>query len=235
MENIKIDTFGHITKVEKLHTLTSSILENTFVLESFEPFPGYHGENLPSGFDPHHIFLVTRDELNYEAVSRLSMRIRKNCEISFGARPAELFIFNKNYYAIRIKDLGSYDKIQELQKWYLDEGVFFMKKKKFNNSGTIKVMKHFNLEQIEEGLYKDLDNPLMFYLGVPAHLAWNHFEKITYSIKNNLDNSNFDAAQGVIYLKDVYDVVRIYEKDMNIDFLKILRKAYHEEIRKTQL
>ena len=47
-ENKIIETFGSITKVEQLHTIDSNILDNTFVLETFEPFPGYHGENLPS-------------------------------------------------------------------------------------------------------------------------------------------------------------------------------------------
>ena len=235
MKNTIIDTFGHITKVEKLHTLATPILENTFVLENFEPFPGYHGANLPSGFDPYHLFLVTRNYFNYEEVSRISMRIHRNCNVSFGARPAELFIFNKVLPAIRIKNLKSYEAIPEIQKWFIDEGVFFMKKRKYDNMGMIKVMKHFNMSEIEEGLYKDLDNPLMFYIEMPTRLSWKLFEKATYSIKNNLDNNNFDAAQGVIYLKDVLDVVRVYKKGMNVDFLKSLRKYYLEEIRKIRL
>jgi len=235
MTDIKIDTFGHITKVEKLQTISGPIFENTFVLENFEPFPGYHGENLPSGFDPHHLFLVTRKELNYEQASRISMRIRQHCNISFGARPAELFIFNKTFPAIRIKNLKSYDKIPEIQKWYIDEGVFFVKKRNYDNVGTIKVMKHFNISEVEKGLYKDLENPLMFYLEMPGRLSWKLFEKATYSIKNNLDNNNFDAAQGVIYLKNVKDLVRVYEKEMNVDFLKRLRNLYLEEFRKMHL
>ena len=160
------------------------------------------------------------------------MRIHRNCKVSFGARPAELFIFNKTLPAIRIKNLKSYETIPEIQKWFMDEGVFFMKKRKYENMGTIKVMKHFNMSEIEEGLYKDLDNPLMFYLEMPAGLSWKLFEKATYSIKNNLDNNNFDAAQGVIYLQDVMDVIRVYEKGMNVDFLKSLRRSEERRVGK---
>ncbi len=236
MENkVLISTVGHITKVELLHTIKSNILENTFVLENFEPFPGYHGKNVPSSLKPHHLFLVTRKSLTYDDVSRAAVKIRQNCQLKFGARPAELFIFNQKLSAIRIKELDSFEKIPELQKWFIDEGFFFMKKKNYNNEGLIKVSKHFELTEVQEGIFLDNDNPLMSYLEVPVHLSWRVFEKITYFIKNNISDSNFDAAQGMIYLKDVMDVVRIYRKDMEISFLNELRSRYLEEIRKISL
>ena len=236
MENkIVISSFGYITKVELLNTIKTNILENTFVLESFEPFPGYHGNNLPSHFMPHHLFLATKKDYSFEQISRASQNIRSNCKIGFGARPAELFIFNKKVPAIRIKDLESFEKIPELQKWYINEGIFFAKQKKFNNEGVIKVFKQFELDEVEEGIFIDQDEPLMTYLKVPVKLSWKVFESITYSIKNNLDGSKFDAAQGVIFIKDVTDVVRIYSKDTDPVFLMKLRKLYLEEIRKLHL
>jgi nitrogen regulatory protein PII len=236
MENEKIITsFGYITKVELLHTLNSNILENSFVLENFESFPGYHGGDLPSQFNPHHLFLVTKKEYTYEHISRASERIRSNCKIGFGARPAELFIFNKKTPAIRIKDLQSFEQITELQKWYMDEGVFFAKQRKFNNEGIIKVMKQFDLNEVEEGIFIDKEEPLMSYLKVPVKLSWKVFETITYSIKNNLENNNFDAAQGVIFVKGVTDVVRIYTKEHDLAYLSNLRALYLEGIRKVHL
>jgi hypothetical protein len=163
------------------------------------------------------------------------MKIRKNSELSFGARPAELFIFNKKYPAIRIKELKSFELVPELQNWYQDEGVFFIKNKTFNSNALIRVMKHFKLDEIEEGIYKDLGDPLMSYLQVPDRLTWKLFEKMTYYIKNNVENNNYDAAQGVVYLKDVMDVIRIYMKDFNLDLLKQLRAMYLEEFRKLHL
>ena len=236
MEKITtISTTGNITKVELLHTLKSNILENTFVLENFEPFPGYHGKNAPSSLEPRHLFLVTRKTYSYEEICRVSKKIRSNCQAKFGARPADLFIFNQKLSAIRIKELDSFEKIPELQRWYMNEGILFMKRKNFNSEGIIKVMKHFELSEVEEGIYKDNENPLMCYFQVPVNLSWKVFEKITYSIKNNISNSNFDAAQGVIYLKDIVDIVRIYMKDLEGGFLKELQTLYLEEIRKVNL
>ena len=236
MENMKtISTVGSITKVEMLHALKSNILENTFVLESNEPFPGYHGKYLPSRINPHHIFLVTKKEYSYEEVSRASVNIRKNCKLSFGARPAELFIFNTKFTAIRIKELESFELIQELQKWFMAEGILFRKARKFNNEGLILVKKHFALTELAEGIYKDVENPSMYYLKIPNCLGWKVFEKMTIFVRNNLDNSNFDAAMGVIFFKDHMDVVRIFEKESDLEFLKKLRDMYLEEIRKLSL
>ncbi len=236
MENLKtISTVGSITKVEMLSALKSNILENTFVLENAEPFPGYHGKHLPSKLTPHHIFLVTKKDHSYEEISRASVNIRKNCKLSFGARPAELFIFNTKFYAIRIKGLESFELIQELQKWFMAEGFFFRKARKFINEGLILVKKHFELAALAEGIYKDLENTSLYYLKIPNSLGWKIFEKMTIFIRNNLDNSNFDAAMGVIYFKDHMDIVRIFEKESNLEFLKKLRGMYLEEIRKLSL
>jgi hypothetical protein len=231
----KIETFGTITKEELMHTLNSNILENTFVIEIFEPFPGYHGENLPSKETPHHIFLVTKKEYSNEFIIRKSEEIGKYFEYSFGARPAELHIFNEVLHAIRVKDLPGFEQIPELQKWYQDEGIGFMKKRTYNNKGLIQVFKHFSLEEWEEGIFKDTNDPLMHYLEISYPLPWKMFESITIKIKNNVDNNNFDAALATVYAKNLMDTVRIYEKDPGIDRLRELRDLYLEQIRKAHL
>jgi len=230
-----ISTVGSITKVELLYSLKSNILENTFVLESSEPFPGYHGINLPTKLNPHHIYLVTKDWHTYEEISRASVSIKKNTDLEFGARPAEIFIFNSSFPAIRIKELKSFESIPDLQNWFNAEGIFFRKKRKYNSEGVINVKKHFELTEMGEGIYKDVENSSMFYLTIPNTLPWKVFEKMTIFIRNNFDSSNFDAALGVICLKEHMDVVRIFEKESDLEFLKKLRASYLEEMRKLNL
>jgi hypothetical protein len=230
VENRIIETFGSITKVEQLHTLESNILDNTFVLETFEPFPGYHGENLPSDSIPHHIFLVTKKGYLQEQILRASQKIRKYFKHSYGARQGELHIFNSKLHCIRVKDLPGFELIPELQSCFQSEGIEFMKKRTYNNTGLIKVNKYFELRQIEEGIYSDLVDLRMFYLEVPLPLNWKLFEQITFSIKNNIDNRNFDAALGLLYRKDLTDVVRIFEKECSIDRLVYIRSKYLDEI-----
>lgn len=231
-KEVLIETFGSILKVEQLNTLESNILENTFVLEASRPFPGYHGKNLPSEPIPHHIFLVTKKEYLEENVLRTSQKIRQYFKQGFAARQGVLHIFNSKLSCIRIKDLPSFHFIPELQSCYQAEGIEFMRKRNYNQEGLIKINKYFELKEIEEGIFKDLVDLQMFYLEIPVQVSWKLFEQITLTIKNNIDNRNFDAALGVLYRNDLTDVVRIYEKECSLDKLKLLREKYLHEIRR---
>ncbi len=229
-----IETFGYITKEETLQTLSSNILENTFVLEAVTPFPGYHGENMPGSEKPHYIFLVTRKDYGLEKIVRTAKEIKKLLSIPFGARPAELHMFNSTFPAIRINHLSNFSDIPELQRWFGDMGISFMKKKTFNDAGLIRVTKHFRLEEVEEGIYRDLEDPLMHYFEIDTSLPWKMFEAITLRIKNNVSNNNFDAASGVLFIRDLMDIVRIYERSPGVERLRALREKYREEIEKLQ-
>jgi len=57
---------------------------------------------------------------------------------------------------------------------------------------------------------------------------------VTFDIKNNLDNNNFDAALGFIFLKEMRELVRIYTHHCSTERLKAIREKYLEEIKKLQ-
>ena len=107
-----------------------------------------------------------------------------------------------------------------------------MKKKKISGAGIIEIKKNFELEKMAEGMFKDLEDPLMYYLQIPKHLNWSLFSEITTSIKHNLDDLSFDGALGAIYMKEITEVVRIFARDMSVDDLQKLRERYLEELRK---
>ncbi len=230
-----IETFGAIIKEEKLHNLDANILPNSFVLEETEPFSGYHGKDLPTDPVPLYIYLLTKKRYRGEKILRATRSIHQYSEHPFDASPAELCIFNDTYFAIRVRNLSSFELIPEIQECFQGEGIQFMKKKTYNDKGIIKVRKFLDLELLDEGIYRDLEDPMMYYFEIPVKLRWKVFEVITRAVKNNLDNNNFDAALGVLYRKEILDVVRIYEKDCSLDRLKELRGTYLEEIRKFHL
>ncbi len=227
-----IETMGSIAKVEKLETLDSNILENTLVLEEVEPFPGYHGANLPSGYNPTAVYLIIKKKHSSIKIIRITQKIRKYFKHEFDGTSATICILNDVYNAIRIRNFGDIKILPELQKNYMYEGIKFLKKKSIKGDGIIELKKHFELEALGEGIYKDMEDPLMYYLRIPRHLSWQVFYEITTSIKHNLDNLNFDAALGSIYLKEVIDVVRIFAKDMELGDLSKIRQQYLDELRK---
>lgn len=227
-----IETIGSISKVEKLETLNNNILENTLVLEEIEPFPGYHGANLPTGYNPTAVYLVLSKKVSTVRIMRITQNIRKYLKPGFDSTVARICINNDVFNCIRLRNLDSYAIIPELQKNYLHEGLKFLKKREIHGDGIIEVKKHFELEKLEDGIYKDLEDPLMYYLQIPDHLNWSVFLEITTSIRHNLDDLSFDAALGAIYMKEITEVVRIFARDMGVPDLQKIRQRYIEELSK---
>ncbi len=227
-----IETMGYITKVEKLDTLNNNILENTLVLEEVEPFPGYHGANLPTGYNPSAVYLILRKKTSTVSIMRLTQHIHKYFKPGFDGTAAQISINNDLLHCIRLRNLDDYASISEIQNCYMHEGLSYMKKRKIQGDGVIEIKKHFELEKMEDGIFKDLEDPLMYYLQIPAHLNWSVFFEITTSIKHNLDDLSFDAALGAIYLKEIAEVVRIFAGGMGLEDLRMIRERYVEELRK---
>jgi hypothetical protein len=223
---------GSITKVEKLETLDANILENTLVLEEIEPFPGYHGANLPTGYNPTAVYLVLKKKVSTVRVVRMTQEIQKFFKHEFDGSPAEIRINNDVFSCIRLRNFDKYSILPELQKAYMHEGLKFMKKKNIRGDGIIEIKKQFELEKLDDGIYKDMEDPLMYYLQIPRYLKWSLFLEITTSVRHNLDDLLFDAALGAIYMKEITEVVRIFARDVAVEDLQNLRSRYLDELRK---
>lgn len=234
MEKIRIQTIGGVAKEESLFSLTSHVMENTFVLENDEPYPGYHGKNLPGGTKPFSVFFITREKYSTEKILRLNQKIRKYFNHPFDAVPGIICIRNESLPCIRIRGIDNYEYVEDLQKSFFSEGVRFLKKKNMKAEAVITLNKLFDIEPIEKNIYKDHDEPLTFYIRISQQVSYEKFRQLTFRVKNNIDKDkvNFDAALTAIYTKDVMDAVRIYGKDINIEWLKLILKIYEEELEK---
>jgi hypothetical protein len=227
-----IESMGYLLKEEALQTVEHHIQQNTLVLENLEPFPGYHGENLPLDMKPDSIFLITDRQYSAESIFRLSAQMCSYANIHFDACPAEIFVQNIQLYGIRIKGLNNYSLISDIQRCYLDHEIGFMKKRKINDPGLIRINKVFCFERLAPDIFKDLEDEHTFYVSIPSHLNWSLFRKVTENVKNNIANSNFDCASGFVYLKTILELVRIYTHSTDVNRLQIIRSKYLEEIEK---
>ncbi len=227
-----IETLGLLTKEETLKSLDYNILPNTLVLESLEPFPGYNGENLPSDSKPGFIYLVTSSRNSTESVFRLVKKISRFLQAPIDAVPGEIKIYNDTYFCIRIRNMDTFERIAELQNWFIDEGINFSKKKTINALGLISLKKLFVLEKISECIFMDAQDENMYYVEIDAELSWSLFRKISNQVKNNVDNRNFDTARAYIYSGVITDFVRIYAKNPSIERLADIRTRYNAEIHK---
>ncbi|RPH73529.1 hypothetical protein EHM76_05220, partial [bacterium] len=135
MKTNHIESIGVLIKEESLQTVEHYVLENTLVLESIEPFPGYHGENMPTGTKPDSLFLITDKPYPNEVVFRVSQHLCCYQSIPIDATPVEIFIMNSNLSGIRLRGLNNYTLIAEIQGCYMDKNIRFLRMKHFKEPG----------------------------------------------------------------------------------------------------
>ncbi len=226
------EALGSIIKEESLYTITEHTLPNTLVLDSKEPFPGYH-HDLPKESRPRSVFFVLTHDSSREAVTRARKNILKYSDFGFDAAYAEIFFLNDYYPCVRIKNISSYENVEELQSHFINEGFEFRKNQMVNTKAIIKVKKTFLLEEIADLVYSDQLEHYQGYISIPKELSWKLFEKITKSVKNNSEGKLFDAAYGFFYRNfDIHEVVRIFHHTEDNKILLDLKDLYYKEINK---
>jgi hypothetical protein len=227
-----IETFGLLTKEESLITVRHNIVPNTLVLESLKPFPGYHGENLPSDTNPEAVYFITSKRYSTDIILRTSKKIQKYIHYALDAIPGEIAVHNEKYHCIRIRNLESYETLPDLQRCFIDEGISFMKSSNIDASCLISLQKPFIIKKLVDKIFRDLENENTYYLEIPREISWSLFKKITSVIINNIDNSNFDAAKAYIYYKGITDFIRIYTRNPSLQRLEDILERYNTEIKK---
>lgn len=224
-----IEICGCIKKQENLATLEHNILDNTWVLETTRPFPGYHGKNLPDESNPRSLFLVLDEEYSFEDIWRITAKVKGQFQGDFDATAASIFFRPYTYQAIRLKYLSSFDLIPQLQHLYAHEGVRFMKYRYLEREAIIQVKKVFELICHEEGIYQDRESDIKYYFEIPDQLKWKDFKEYTARVKNNVIDYNFDAALGIFYrYQGIVDVVRIFDRRASLEKVRLLRQKYRE-------
>ncbi len=220
-----IETVGTISKKEDLVFFENP--NNILAFETAHAYPGYNGI-VPQNYDPNSLFLITKERYLTEKIFRVSQNVRKKVNFSFNAAFATVNYKNKDYPAIRLKDLKNYSFIPELLNEYVKEGVHFEKAKSVKGVNTlINVTKEFHLEPLENGCYRDLADVQMYYFEIPESISWDQFEKIITDIKYNATDINFDAALSLFYrVQQVVDAVRIYKKEMSLKELEQIKEKF---------
>ena len=230
-----IETVGTISKKETNASLEEGFCNGALIIESKFPFPGYYSATVPDKdtLNPRSIYLLTKKIHDAENIMRINHDVKKSFKKRFDATVGEITVFNQVRPCIRVKFLEDYKNLPELVDLYRKYGIRFLKYRKVKPYyGFIKIRKYFVLESPEPGLYIDVENPEMCYFQIPF-LKWSKFEKITITLKRNLEDNKFDAAIGTIFRKNcLVDVVRIYDANMSGDKLKHLKKKYLEAIKK---
>ena len=227
-----IASAGFIEKKEKLSSLKSPVNHTEFILESVRPYPGYYSpQNVPSwgGKDKtNSLYLGIKPFtcFNEACVTKISQRIQKSIQ-NIDACPGKINISGRDISCIRIR-LNSPYLIPEIIEKYIEQGIYFLKKRKIEDvESMIKIQKFMKMNLIKDAIYQDINDPEMYYLQIPKELSWANFESITTRVKNSLKMYNFDAALCSIYQESGFvEFIRIYSPDISVSELENIKEIY---------
>lgn len=228
-----IQSLGYLLKKEKLADLISDYTHPELLLENLDPFPGFYEEYfLPTNESqqkPKSVFMAIRnfDVCHEDDFIRMTMYIKRVHQIKFDAALSSITLFNEPATTIRVH-MEDYGQLPILISHYKNAGVKFLASRKVKPyQSLIKIRRFFDLEVMDEGVYKDMDKKDNYYIRVPLFMTWDEFEKATIAIRNNFDYKTYDAAQAAIYDKPgIVELVRIYDRKADLSKLKSLRQKY---------
>ena len=226
-----IESRGLIIKEERVCSLKTHILKNTLVLENTSAFPGYFGKNIPDLAKPRSIFIALAR--SYDALflgrklQEVSKKMEHKCYGAFGT----LKIHDGIIDCIRIKNLDCFENIPRIQQTFIDCGVELMRYRDINEEALIEINKCFLITPITEEIFKDQFEPDRYYIKINSVLDWEDFKKITTMVRNNIENSLFDAALGTVWTLDgPMEIIRVYDPKHDMAQLKRIHDRYETEV-----
>lgn len=231
-----ITSQGYILKKEKLALFAWEKNYSDMILEDLDPFPGFYDHFFIPANDsenkPRSIFIVLKESnmVSEDRVIRVTMGVKEKLDIKFDAALASIELFNKPAQCIRVF-MEDYEQLHSLISNYKSEGINFQSKKEVKPyQSLIEVRKYFEMKELSEGIYKDLEQSDTYYLKIPGFVPWDKFEHQTIIIRNNMNHKLYDAAQAAIYDKSgLVDLVRIFDRSGDIEILNLLRLKYLNE------
>jgi len=232
MSKAKLSSRGTVTKKEQITSIDHIAGVGVMIFETQHPYYGYYGTTVPENPDTSSYFIVIRLQHNYEKIIRAIQTVKESFSTPFDAVPGQIAFNNKSYGIMRLKCIAE-KHIPELIELLSGQGIeFIATRKQAEVEALIQINKYFETEEIEEGIFLDLNNKNFAYLRINQKLEWNKFVSITNHVRNNVDGITFDAAQVILYDKEgVIDLVRVYTELRSVDNLKLIRNRYLDTIK----
>jgi len=232
-QNQIIETIGSITKMERLVSMQSDIIENSLVLKNVNPFPGIRSKNDPEADKKlESFFIILRYRYAPEKINRINGNLLHEMKLLRFPSYGEIVTHDSILPCVRLKGIDNYLQIKIIQEYLRNSDLQLMAFQRVDAECRIKIFKTFKLAEIGDGLYRDLQDGEKFYIRIQSSINLKRFDYITKKIKYNLPDSEFDAALGVIYrFVGPENVIRIFDHDKSYQRAIELRKLFLKEIK----
>ncbi len=229
----KIEVFGMLGKTETLFTIHDKTIPGSLVFESLAPFPGYYTD-VPNDTKPVYLYMALDKDYTVFDIERAHKAVKEAYDWKFEAAKAKISIYDKHYDVVRLRHLDSFDQLAPIQEQFSTLGL----KPKITSAhwkgddGYIELHKLFCIRKEDKGIYRDASEDYHSYILLPRKLSQEEFNEITRQVKYNASLSSFDAASGCFFLKrKLREMVRIYTKKDDLEYLKELQTLYLSKIK----
>jgi len=229
----KREIIGKLTRQENINPIERNKISNTMVIHIPSPLATYY-TRFSQINKPNAVLLITKKPVSFEHILRATSKINKKNALELGGAKCEITIGRKKYSGIRLKGINQFSEIENIQRYFEQEGFEFTKnvKIKKDTDSLIRVNKFFELEKVEDGIYHSPNNKDRYYIEIPKHIHWNEFREVTFDIKNNVSVSGYDVAKGIFYEKDgITEMIRIIKPNITLDMVKELKNKYFDRLK----
>ena len=222
-----LEYIGKIIKQENIDTVDENKIPNTFVINVPDPYKNYYGR-FTEVEKPKSIIFVTKTPNSFEKILRVTRGINEKYGLNLDGAKCEVTIGSRKLNGVRVKGINRYPEIAQIQQYYANEGYDFAKSEKFHDvDALIRINRFFNIEKLDEGIFKSNIEDDVYYITVPRYMTWEEFRTITFEIKNNVSDKNYDIAKGVVYLNGgIKEFLRISKPKATLELLKQIQQKY---------
>jgi len=206
-------------------------IPKTFVIDVPDPYKSYYSRFTDVN-SPTSIIFVTKTPASFEKILRATKKINKKYDLQLRGGKCEVAVNSRKLNGIRVKGINRYNKIEQIQKYYLEEGFEFAKTETFTEKDSlIRINRFFTIKEMDKGIYQSQTEEDIFYVEVPTHISWDAFKAITFEIKNNIIDKNYDIAKGIFYVNGgITEMLRIIKPKATLEMLLNIQKRYIEKL-----
>ncbi len=226
-----LEYVGKIIKQENIDTVNENILPKTFVINVQNAYDSYY-TRFTDVEKPDSIIFITKTPNSFEKILRVTAGINKKYGLNLDGAKCEVNIGSRKLNGIRVKGINRYPDIAKIQQYYKDEGYEFAKSEKFENTDSlIRINRFFNIEKLAEGIFKSNVEDDVYYVTVPRYMTWDEFRTITFEIKNNMSDKNYDIAKGIVYIDGgIKEFLRIVKPKFTLESIQLIRDKYIQKL-----
>ncbi len=225
------ELIGKIIKQENIDTIDINKIPRTFVINVPDPYKSYYSRFTDID-KPIAVIFVTKTPSSFEKILRVTQKINEQYNLELSGAKCEVKIKARKLTGVRVIGINRFTEVAQVQQYYKDEGFEFSKSEKFSDTeAVIRINRFFVIDELEKGIYQSNIEDDVFYVKLPKFITWEDFKRITIEVKNNMTDSNYDVAKGILYVNGgITEIVRIVKPKATVEFIQTIQQKYIDRL-----